>query len=698
MFGFVPWSAGLPCGPTVGTALARHAGLMLLAALVAWGGAPISRSAELPATAQKSTLTNLAELPLEQLGDIPIESVSTASRFSQKVSEAPASVSVITSEDFKHYGYRTLADALRSVRGLYVTDDRTYSYLGIRGFNRPGDYNSRVLIMVDGHRVNDNVFEGAYIAHEFVVDADMIDRVEVVRGPSSSLYGSSAFFGVINVITKSAAAVKNAQASVEAGSYESYKARFSCAGVLTNAGASLLLSGSLYDSEGHDHLFFPEFNTPANNNGIADHLDHEEAYNLLGKLSWRELTLSAAYVSRDKHIPTASWGTVFNDPRYHAVDEHGYVDLKLDHKFNDDTELTLRSYFDDVRYTADYPIALPVPDDVGLNRDRALGQMVGFEAQLIHRWNSHTLSFGTELRDHIRQEVANYNVDPPHDEDVNERHHSYDVGVYAQDQWAILTNLIFNAGVRYDHYETSGDAFNPRLGLIYSPWEKSAFKLLYGTAFRAPNTYELFFPLSSVPRIGSLEPEHIQTYELVYEQYLASNLRMSLSGYYYHIDNLITLNTDSVFVNADQVGAKGVEGELEWRLASGIQARASYAVQRATFMDSGRSLVNSPQHLAKFNLLVPVFKDKLFTGVELQYASRVKAQPGDATAFTDGYAVANLTLFSQNIVRGLEVSASLYNLFDTRYALPGGPGLQASGQDRVYQDGRSFRVKLTYRF
>ena len=88
---------------------------------------------------------------------------------------------------FKRYGYRTLADILRSVRGFYVTNDRNYSYLGVRGFSRPGDYNARILLLVDGHRLNDNIFGAALIGTEFPLDVDLIERVEIIRGPSSSL-------------------------------------------------------------------------------------------------------------------------------------------------------------------------------------------------------------------------------------------------------------------------------------------------------------------------------------------------------------------------------------------------------------------------------------------------------------------------------------------------------------------------------
>ncbi len=161
----------------------------------------------------------LPELSLEELMGLDAGRVFGASERLQPVTEAPASVSFITAEEIARYGYRTLADILRGVRGMYVTDDRNFSYLGTRGFGNPGDYNSRILLLVNGHRVNDNVFGQAEIGAEFGIDAALFERVEIIRGPASSLYGDSAFFAVVNVITKSGASLDGVSLAVEAGTF-----------------------------------------------------------------------------------------------------------------------------------------------------------------------------------------------------------------------------------------------------------------------------------------------------------------------------------------------------------------------------------------------------------------------------------------------------------------------------------------------
>src|SRR6266568_9286191 len=166
--------------------------------------APVARCAE-AATAPPASASDdvdLTEVSLQTLMDFKVQSVYGASKHEQKLSEAPSSVTIVDSEEIKKYGARNFADVLNSVRGLYVTYDRNYSYLGIRGFDRPGDFNSRILVLVDGHRINDNVYGQALIGTDFPVDVDLIDRIEVIRGPNSSLYLASAFLGVVNIITK----------------------------------------------------------------------------------------------------------------------------------------------------------------------------------------------------------------------------------------------------------------------------------------------------------------------------------------------------------------------------------------------------------------------------------------------------------------------------------------------------------------
>ncbi len=220
--------------------------------------------------------------------DIP--SVYSASKYEQKVTKAPASISIVTGDEIKKYGYRTFGQILNSLRGFYNTSDRTYGYAGARGFGLPSDYNSRLLLLIDGHRFNDSMFDAFDTSEGFPVDLDIIERIEVVRGPSSSLYGTSAVFGVINIITKRGRDQHGANIKYSYGSNDTHKTSMSVGNRFKN-GLEAFVTGTWYDSQGYDKLFFKEFDSPATNNGLSIGNDGERDRKLMLKAAYGDFSM-----------------------------------------------------------------------------------------------------------------------------------------------------------------------------------------------------------------------------------------------------------------------------------------------------------------------------------------------------------------------------------------------------------------------
>ncbi|HKW29011.1 MAG TPA: TonB-dependent receptor [Verrucomicrobiae bacterium] len=647
---------------------------------------------------------DLTELSLEQLSKLKVPEVYSASKFEQKATEAPSSVTVITSDEIKRYGYRTLGDLLASVQGFYVSYDRNYDFLGARGVNL-GDFNSRILLLINGHRINNDLNDGAYLDTAFLLDVDLIDRVEIIRGPGSVLYGNNAFFGVINVITREGRQINGVEESGLYGSYDAYSGRVTIGEQLTQ-GPQFLLSGTIYHDDGQENLYYPQFNTPSLNvnNGIAHNMDSDGFGSFFGSVNYQDFTVEGGYIDRQKTNPTGQYSesappgvnlTTFDDPRLRTVDDRSYATLKYAHKFTDTLDVSGDVYYD----RNDFQIGIPLSGQLGgtptnfFYVDQQSGQWAGGEVQVNKTiFGRHIITVGAEYRNDFKQE----------DQEVDQttgilqydrRGHRQNYGFFAQGDFLILTNLHLNAGVRYDQYGDFDPSVSPRAALIYDPFQQSTLKFIYGTAFRDPNFLEL-----SDPNFQNIQPEKITSCELVYEQGIGRNLRSSVSGYYNRLDDLIDFeNGNFANFNADTLGTElAVEGKWE----DGIMTRLSYTLQHTENRDTGAGLPDSPMHLIKFNASVPLWRDKIFAGLEVQYTSKshtvYEAFPATlAGADAPGYAVVNFTLFSRNLIKNLDLSASVYNLLDKTYY---DPSSRFHLQNAIQQDGRTFRVKLTYRF
>ncbi len=649
-----------------------------------------------PAGARQNTDdadSDLTIKSLEELMKIEVDTVYGASRFEQKVTRAPASVSIVTAQDIRHYGYRTLADILSGLRDFYISNDRNYSYVGSRGFSRPGDYNTRYLLMVDGHRLNDSIYEQAAIGTDFPVDVDLIERVEVIRGPSSSLYGTNALLGVINVLTKQGGQVDGLELSSEAGTESTFKGRVTYGGYFEKRKANILISGTKHRSRGRDELFYPEFNSPDTNFGIVQKADGDAHAQVFLSGAWGFLHLQGLFASREKDIPTAAWGTIFNQAGTRSVDDRGYIDLRFDRTCDSGLSLLARLYYDYYRYDGHY--AFPG----ALNRDRAIGESRGVELKVSKvLLDRHRLVAGVEYTNYFRQDQVNWD-EYPHNEYLNDQRSTLQWAAYLQDEITFLPGLILNLGVRFDHYGTFGDTASPRLALIYVPWENTHVKLLYGEAFRAPSVYELYYSDGNATSKANpgLQPEKIASSELVLEQYLAREMKLTASLFRNTIKNLIALRMDAsdgllVFRNVDKVENTGISLELEKRWNNGIRGRIAYTCQESENRTDGSGLAVSPRHLVKMHLQVPFLDERLMLSLEEQYVDSRRTIRGTTAA---PYFLTNLTLSGRGGVPGLEGSVSLYNAFDERY---GDPASQEHQQDTIEQDGRGMRFKLTYRF
>lgn len=622
--------------------------------------------------------------------------VVAASQHPQKISQAPASAYVVTAQDIERYGYRTLAEALQSIPGIYATSDRNYTYLWFRGFGRPSDYNNRVLVLIDGHRLNDHTYGGAYVGYELPVDMKAVHHVEVIKGPASALYGDSAFFGVVNVVTKKAGDAPLVEAAVETGSYGEHKEFVAVAPEFKN-GLKAYFSGSYRHMNGQS-LFYPEFTST--NNGVATRdNDAESNGTFFTQMSYAGFTLTENSSRRTKHIPTGAFSTTFNDPQTRTADAWSYVEVKGEHRPVPNFLLTSRVYYDwyDYNGTYIYDNASPPPPttkNVDLLAARSYGQEI--RVRMVSWGEENALTLGEEYEKTARSHQKNYTegAPPPLDIDINTT--PYHWAAYLQQEWQPYSALALTMGLRRDYYQTFGQTVNPRFAAIHQLWTDSQIKLLYGTAFRAPSAYEMFYGSGATFLTNpDLAPEKITSTEMVWEQQFSGRGVVRMSGYQNKVTNLIDQtvlpDTRLQFQNRGSIKSTGMELYSQWAWSRAISSFAGYNLQE-TRDNNDKVLTNSPTHSGSAGVSAWIEPTRTTISVQGFFIStrRTLQNTGlpPATLFS-------LTVREQPWKAGPTLFASVYNAFNSNYAVS---GAGEHVQDRIRQDGRSYTAGLEYQF
>jgi outer membrane receptor protein involved in Fe transport len=649
-----------------------------------------------PAGSAEEYSQYLDTLSLEELMQVTIVSVSGASRYEQKASEAPAQVSVIDAETIRRFGYRTLADALQGETGINITNDRNYQYLGYRGLSLPGDYNTRVLIMIDGIRLNDEVYHQAPIGRDFPLDMDLVERVEIIRGPSNALYGNNAFFLTINVITVSAQANRvSAAASIDTRALAT--GRLTGEAVSQDADRRVLVSGTLFNGPG-SKLYFNPYNDPANNFGITSNCDYERGGSFFLKAEKGGLTLLGGYSERQKGIPTGAFDTLFNVPGTQTWDDRSFADLSYLIGDTSADSIKVRGYYNGYYYKGRY---IYDPADQTLNdnsRSAVLGGEFVFTKKL--PFENHMVG-GVDYRYTLFSDQWAGTLSGAPTLDVRSSQHS--VGVFLQNEWSPVSNLRLVLGARYDHMSPSLNIFSPKAAVIYKIRDNLIAKYLFGKSFRSPNAFEkdYFDPVTNTVANPHLGQESMLSNELLLEYFHGPGQRLSMSVFNYQISDLITQTINPAgqisFQNHEDITVTGFELEGDWRWED-WSGRAGYSYQQAENQHSGRRLTNSPDSLLKARISREFMNRRLVLSTEAQYVSSL-----DTLTVVKGgdYFLLNLILYARDLfVKDLDGSISVKNLFNRHYGQPGdASNIETSHPvSLIPQDGRTATFKLEYRY
>ncbi|KAA6459065.1 hypothetical protein DYQ86_17440 [Acidobacteria bacterium AB60] len=640
--------------------------------------------------AQEAVVPDLTGMSLEDLSAVHL---STASRHLEDPRKAPTPVTVITREEIARYGWRTLGDILRSVTGFYTAYDRTYTYAGVRGFLQSGDYNARILLLIDGHRTNDNIYDSALIGTEFPLDVDLIDRVEVARGPGSSLFGTNAELAVVNVFTRQPD--RRTGAETTAGG-EAFAGRTSEVRATLRAGRFAgLFSGSLFRSNGAHRLYFPEYDAPESNNGIATNLDGDRYDHAFGMVRSGQFRLEGLLGRRSKIVPNASYATIFGDSANRSIDTVGFLDASFSHDFSSRAQLDVRGYYDAYRFFGSYPYAEVNGAARAVQINDAASDVLGLEAVWGEKLGQHRVVGGFAAEHSLRIHQRNYYVgSAPYLNDNRTLDHD---AFFGEAELNPSAHFSFNAGGRVDWYNLFGTNLSPRLAAMYFPTKATSLKYIFSHAFRAPDPYDEFYVdlVDSTASTRSIEPESINTHTVLLEHAFNPRLHMAAAGFANALNDVIKEQVDAEgnthFANQAGDTGRGAEVEVVAEDASGWRARSSYTFASTRQKPGHARVMNSPAHLAKFNGVASLARAG-YVGAELLFNGPQSNYLGQRIGSSF---LANATLTSRPIGNRFEISASCYNVFDRRWSTPTGPEVTAPA---TVQDGRTWRFRLTYHY
>lgn len=605
-------------------------------------------------------------------GDMQDNIIVTATRIPTPSSRIGSSVSVITAEDIANHQYRSATEALQSVPSLSIVRNGGPGKL-TSVFSR-GTNANHTLVLVDGIEINDpgNTDGRVDLSHLYIGD---IERIEVLHGPQSTLYGSDAIGAVIQIFTKKGSGETTLSGTLEGGSFDTFNQYAYLSGA--NRQLSYTFNVQHTDTDGVSALS-GDFRQP---NGELDD-DGNEGLNVSSRLVYSltdmlEFDFSGRYTKSDNDLDLNN-SYVRDDSDSDNTTEQLILGLNTRlNLFEGLTEHRLGISYTDID-RRDRDDIDPVNDE-DYTRASNKGKKLKFELQNdIYLSAAHTLTLGVETEEDkidasldSQSNIGSYLSSANADQRNN--------ALYFQDQFNATENLSGTAGVRYDDNEDFDARTTWRLALAYDlPGNGTRLKGSYATGFKAPTLTQLYgVSVSSFGQFTGnpdLDPETSKGWELGFEQAL-ERIHSQFGATYYRndIEDLITSNdTFTTNINRDKVKTYGVETFLKTEFSSRLNARLSFSYTRAEDERTDQNLLRRPLRKAVLNLAYTPRDDVGVHAENILIGKRYDIDPTNYARISRGsYFVSNLAA-SWNVNRHWELFGRVENLFDRDYEEPAG--------------------------
>jgi iron complex outermembrane receptor protein len=644
------------------------------------GSAPTLQTAAPPAPSEEALF-----------GELPV--VEAAALRVQTLKEAPANVTVVTATEIHRYGYRTLAEVLDSVRGFYVSYDHMYRYVGVRGLSLPGDFNTRFLVMINGHPLTENVYNSnGFFGQDFGFDMELIERIEIIRGPTSALYGSNGILANINIVTKSPVDQPRVRVSMESGNFGEKKAGFATSPYL-GKGVNLILSASVFDTTGHS-LFLPNYGDPQAAGAVAHNIDAENGYHSFAQLLWGNWSATAYFNSRRILQTNGLYNSDFNNTGNAVLDQRNFVSVEYSRRIGVDRRFRWRTSYDQYRYRDVFLYPLE-NEESGLKdlRDHNWGDWVTSQVS----WSTPVrrlgiLTVGGEGYQEFRNLQKVFQTTPVFEQQLVISRPNRGFALFAQQEIKLSPKWKVDAGLREDYSLKFAWFTAPRVALIFDQNKATTYKLSYARAFRNPSTYEKyyddgFYQISN----ADLREERTHAFELSADRRLGKRFSAVIDGFYYRMDDVIQsqlLGEVLQYGNTGQIRIAGVDTELTGSPFGWLEASASAAFQHTIDESAAERLPNSPSMLTKARIGVPVARRRGLVHFAVRGWNSRHTGAGEelppVVLFDTGFTI--------KARAGFEMAAGVRNLFNRIYDDPVDLTL-----DRIRVNGRTWFLRMSWR-
>ncbi len=664
-------------------------------------------------------LDAMVKMSLEELLNL---SVISATKTEQKISEAPAIISIITQQQIKERGYRTVGEALQSVTGFDLLHDRFQYNLGVRGINGGLRAWSRIVkVMIDGQPVSYRPSSENFLGRE-LIPLSVIERIEIVRGPASALYGSNAFLGVINIITRKNEQKNWSEITADLGSSK-YLSSFTTDVTLGGVSGNLnyIAAGSFSRS---DQSGVGPVNVPGSLKYGADDIsknDISRPRSIFAGLNYDnegvgQLSLQFNYQRLDSYAEFQDWGVLTHDNRIDIGNY--YLRGKFSRQFTDKLAGTFSLAYAQGQPGSKERLDTDADPTVWITRDvgyKGIDVAAEFAYSLSE---SNNISFGLDHTTDMQNLQTHYINSPgsPKSPIQGVRYgdkNFLNTGVYVQTILYPTSAFGVTAGLRYDDHNIYGDVVNYRLAGVYQISESIHAKLLYGTSYKAPSSVQLFsnyVVTRGVVGNPDLKPEKAKTVEAAVGMRLGKHFNINLNVFYNTINDKVELVLPVGSVsntkpdNLAKINSNGIEFETQYNLVK-LQSYANFTYQKSHIEKMhpvrGKVVLNTalyPSYTFKFgiNYKIPSYFlnfncEGRLTGARL--ASEFNSYIFDPVDYRtnryelDSYFLMDLTLSTDNLSifdkRETTISLKIYNLFDKQYAFPGYKDFDIPGFERT---------------